>query len=52
MWFMFANYRDYIRARRRYLLARASSLTARTIMVSGIPSRLRSDRYIALTNPN
>src|SRR5436309_232757 len=38
MWFMFCNYRDYIRSRRRYLLARATTFTARTVMVSGVPT--------------
>ncbi|KAJ2964731.1 hypothetical protein NQZ79_g257 [Umbelopsis isabellina] len=46
-YFTFRNYRDYIGMRRKYGLQTASTLPARTVMVTGIPTELRSDRKLA-----
>jgi len=46
-YFTFRNYRDYIRMRRKYGLQTATTLPARTVMVTGIPPELRSDRKLA-----
>lgn len=46
-YFTFRNYRDYIGMRRKYGLQTASTLPARTVMVTGIPAELRSDRKLA-----
>ncbi|KAI8996935.1 hypothetical protein BDB01DRAFT_830572 [Pilobolus umbonatus] len=46
-YFTFLNYRDYVRIRREYLLRKAKTLSARTLLVTGIPSCLRSDRKLA-----
>lgn len=46
-YFMFENYRDYVRMRRRYCIRLAKSIPARTVMVHGIPPHLRSDQELA-----
>lgn len=46
-YFTFVNYRDYVRIRREFLLRTAKTLPARTILVTGIPPNLRSDRKLA-----
>lgn len=46
-YFTFLNYRDYIRIRREFLLRIAKTLPSRTVLVTGIPQSLRSDRKLA-----
>lgn len=46
-YFTFINYRDYVRIRRQFLLRKSKTLSARTLLVTGIPSYLRSDRKLA-----
>lgn len=46
-YFTFLNYRDYVRLRREFLLRKAKTLSARTLLVTGIPPHLRSDRKLA-----
>ncbi|KAI9255766.1 hypothetical protein BDA99DRAFT_517557 [Phascolomyces articulosus] len=46
-YFTFLNYRDYVRLRRQFLLRLAKTLPSRTILVTGIPQHLRSDRRLA-----
>lgn len=46
-YFTFLNYRDYVRLRREFLLRKAKTLSARTLLVTGIPPQLRSDRKLA-----
>lgn len=46
-YFTFLNYREYVRIRREYLIRTAKTLPARTILVTGIPPSLRSDRKLA-----
>ncbi|KAI8389299.1 hypothetical protein BD560DRAFT_381206 [Blakeslea trispora] len=46
-YFTFLNYRDYVRIRREFLLRKARTLSARTLLITGIPPHLRSDRRLA-----
>lgn len=46
-YFTFLNYRDYVRIRREFLLRKAKTLSARTLLITGIPVKLRSDRKLA-----
>ncbi|KAI8140824.1 hypothetical protein BJV82DRAFT_621286 [Fennellomyces sp. T-0311] len=46
-YFTFLNYRDYVRLRREFLLRVAKTLPSRTVLVTGIPQHLRSDRKLA-----
>lgn len=46
-YFTFLNYRDYVRIRREFLLRKAKTLSARTLLITGIPPNLRSDRKLA-----
>ncbi|KAL0145494.1 hypothetical protein V8B55DRAFT_1462087 [Mucor lusitanicus] len=46
-YFTFLNYRDYVRIRREFLLRKAKTLSARTLLITGIPPYLRSDRKLA-----
>ncbi|KAI7859840.1 hypothetical protein BDC45DRAFT_495107 [Circinella umbellata] len=46
-YFTFLNYRDYVRLRRQFLLRLAKTLPSRTVLVTGIPQHLRSDRRLA-----
>ena len=46
-YFTFLNYRDYVRLRRQFLLRFAKTLPSRTVLVTGIPQHLRSDRRLA-----
>ncbi|RUS30587.1 hypothetical protein BC938DRAFT_479215, partial [Jimgerdemannia flammicorona] len=46
-YFMFQNYRDYVRMRRRYCIRLAKTLPSRTVMVQGIPPSLRTDKALA-----
>ncbi|KAG0798769.1 hypothetical protein G6F22_003893 [Rhizopus arrhizus] len=46
-YFTFLNYRDYVRIRREFLLRKAKTLSARTLLVTGIPPHLRSDQKLA-----
>ncbi|CEI97918.1 Putative Sh3 domain containing protein [Rhizopus microsporus] len=46
-YFTFLNYRGYVRIRREFLLRKAKTLSARTLLVTGIPPHLRSDRKLA-----
>ncbi|KAI9497544.1 hypothetical protein BDB00DRAFT_628628 [Zychaea mexicana] len=46
-YFTFLNYRDYVRLRRQFLLRVAKKLPSRTVLVTGIPQHLRSDRQLA-----
>ncbi|KAI7901241.1 uncharacterized protein BX663DRAFT_515369 [Cokeromyces recurvatus] len=46
-YFTFLNYRDYVRIRREFLLRKAKTLSARTLLITGIPPHLRSDRKLA-----
>jgi hypothetical protein len=46
-YFTFLNYRDYVRIRREFLLRKAKTLSARTLLVTGIPRNLRTDRKLA-----
>ncbi|CDS12241.1 hypothetical protein LRAMOSA04436 [Lichtheimia ramosa] len=46
-YFTFLNYRDYVRLRREFLLRIAKTVPARTVLVTGIPPHLRSDRKLA-----
>ncbi|KAI9245779.1 hypothetical protein BY458DRAFT_528469 [Sporodiniella umbellata] len=46
-YFTFSNYRDYVRIRREFLLRKAKTLSARTLLVTGIPPHLRSDHKLA-----
>lgn len=46
-YFTFINYRDYVRIRREFLLRKSKTLSARTLLITGIPAYLRSDRKLA-----
>ncbi|KAI9314931.1 hypothetical protein BX666DRAFT_2020032 [Dichotomocladium elegans] len=46
-YFTFLNYRDYVRLRREFLLRIAKTVPSRTVLVTGIPPHLRSDRKLA-----
>lgn len=46
-YFTFLNYRDYVRIRREFLLRKSKTLSARTLLITGIPPYLRSDRKLA-----
>ncbi|KAF7732528.1 hypothetical protein EC973_003275 [Apophysomyces ossiformis] len=46
-YFTFVNYRSYVRIRREYLIRIAKTVPARTVLVTGIPPSLRSDRKLA-----
>lgn len=46
-YFTFLNYRDYVRIRRDFLLRKSKTLSARTLLITGIPPYLRSDRKLA-----
>lgn len=46
-YFTFLNYRDYVGIRREFLLRKAKTLSARTLLITGIPPKLRSDRKLA-----
>ncbi|KAI8355079.1 hypothetical protein EDC96DRAFT_554205 [Choanephora cucurbitarum] len=46
-YFTFLNYRDYVRIRREFLLRKARTLSSRTLLITGIPPHLRSDRRLA-----
>jgi hypothetical protein len=46
-WLMYRNYGAYIKLRRLYLLRNKSALHARSVMVTGIPRSLRTDRKLA-----
>ncbi|KAL0093242.1 hypothetical protein F4703DRAFT_1262061 [Phycomyces blakesleeanus] len=46
-YFTFMNYRDYVYIRREYLLRIGKTIPAKTILVTGIPPNLRSDRKLA-----
>ncbi|KAF9360755.1 hypothetical protein BGX26_007881 [Mortierella sp. AD094] len=41
------TYEGYITLRRKYLLERSKSITNRSVMVVGLPSRIQSDRELA-----
>ncbi|KAG1581112.1 hypothetical protein G6F48_010019 [Rhizopus delemar] len=46
-YFTFLNYRDYVHIRREFLLRKAKTISSRTLLVTGIPPHLRSDRKLA-----
>ncbi|RCI03720.1 hypothetical protein CU098_004658, partial [Rhizopus stolonifer] len=46
-YFTFLNYRDYVHIRREFLLRKAKTLSARTLLITGIPPHLRSDHKLA-----
>ncbi|CAO3679118.1 unnamed protein product [Rhizopus stolonifer] len=46
-YFTFLNYRDYVRIRREFLLRKTKTVSSRTLLVTGIPPHLRSDRKLA-----
>ncbi|KAH9006634.1 DUF221-domain-containing protein [Lactarius hatsudake] len=45
--FIFLNYKRFIKARQLFSLELVHSIAARTVMVSGLPSHLRSERALA-----
>ncbi|KAI7864770.1 hypothetical protein BDF14DRAFT_1875829 [Spinellus fusiger] len=46
-YFTFMNYRDYVYIRREFLLRTAKTIPSRTIIVTGIPTQLRTNRKLA-----
>ncbi|CAO3586312.1 unnamed protein product [Absidia cylindrospora] len=46
-YFTFFNYRDYVHIRQEFMLRNGKSIPSRTVLVSGIPPSLRSDRKLA-----
>lgn len=45
--FLTRNYNEYIYLRAKYLLKQSKSMVSRTVIVTGIPDRLRSDQALA-----
>ncbi|GAN04213.1 DUF221-domain-containing protein [Mucor ambiguus] len=45
--FLNRNYNDYIYLRAKYLLKQSKSMVSRSVIVTGIPDRLRSDQALA-----
>ncbi|CEP14647.1 hypothetical protein [Parasitella parasitica] len=45
--FLNQNYNDYIYLRAKYLLKQSKSMVSRSVIVTGIPDRLRSDHALA-----
>ncbi|KAK4513964.1 transport between ER and Golgi ATPase protein [Mucor velutinosus] len=45
--FLNRNYNDYIYLRAKYLLKQSKSMVSRSVIVTGIPERLRSDQALA-----
>ncbi|KAI8330473.1 hypothetical protein BC941DRAFT_440604 [Chlamydoabsidia padenii] len=46
-YFTFLNYRDYVRIRQEFMLRIGKSIPSRTVLVTGIPPSLRSDKRLA-----
>ncbi|CAO3591073.1 unnamed protein product [Absidia cylindrospora] len=46
-YFTFVNYRDYVHIRQEFMLRIGKTIPSRTVLVTGIPPSLRSDRKLA-----